>query len=205
MPGGAGARGPGRVAVGIGPRRGAKGRECGTPGPPGPPDRGVNGRAWPGCCGRIGCPGRGPLVRESRVASGKGPRFPVGSGPRFPVGNGRAGATGLAGAPGRPGVAPGAEAAGRMAEGFVPDGAAGLGCAAGRTDAAGRAAAGAAGAPAGAGGRIGVATGAVVAGAAGLAAGGATSGTGARGFASAVAADASPSGTLRFFTCTAGT
>src|SRR2546429_2541675 len=148
IPGRPGARGPGRVPVGIGPRRCSNGRDCGPPGPPGPPDLGVNDRPCPGCCGRIGCPGRGPLGRDSRLASGSGPRLPVGPdgiGPRFPVGNGRAGAPALAGAPVRPGAPPGAAAAGRLAEGCVPDGAAG------RAGAEGRAAAGVAGAPTGAG------------------------------------------------------
>src|SRR5438876_1102935 len=144
--------------------------------------------------GRIGCPGRGPLEREPCDVSGKGPRLPVGTGPRFPVGNGRAEAPGLAGAPGRPGAA----AAGRMAEGCLPDGAAD------RAGTAGRAAAGVAGAPAGAGGRIGVAAGAVVAGA-GFAAGGNTAGTGAGALGATGAAAAAASGAIGFATGEAGT
>src|SRR5204862_359412 len=193
IPGRPGARGPGRVPVGIGPRRCSKGRDGGPPGPPGLPDRGVKGRPWPVCWGRIGGPGRGPLEREPCEVSGKGPRLPVGIGPRFPVGNGRAGAPGLAGAPGRPGAA----AAGRMAEGCLPDGVAG------RAGAAGRAAAVVPGAPAG--GRVGVAAGAVVAGAAGFAAGGNTAGTGAGALGATGPAAAGASGAIGFATGAAGT
>jgi hypothetical protein len=104
IPGRPGARGPGRVPVGSGPRRCSKGR---FGAPPGPVGRG--GKLRPGvgcCCGRIGCPGRGPPAgrcppcpsgREAPcVLLGRGPRLPVGSG-------GRGGPAGRAGgAPGRP-------------------------------------------------------------------------------------------------------
>ena len=204
------------MPVGIGPRRCSKGRDCGPPGPLGPPpDRGVNVRPCPGCCGRIGCPGRGP-GRDSLDASGRGPRLPVGIGPRFPDGNGRDGAPVLAGAPGgRPVAEPGAEAAGRIAEGCAPPGAVGRIGVVGRMGATGRAPAGAGGAPAGASGRIGVGAGvagvvvagAIVTGAAGFAAGGAatagSAGAGTLGAAGAAAAGAS--GTTVFAAGTAGT
>lgn len=148
-------RGPGRVPVGIGPRRCSKGRFAGElPVPPGPPDLGVYGRPCPpGCIGRIGCPGRGPPVRCPL------PDVVPGTGPRFPVGNGRAAALGRA-----PG-APGAAAAGRT-EDCAPAGTAGR-----------SAAAPVVGCPPVAGGRIGVGAGGLVdgvAGATGFAAGGAT-------------------------------
>ena len=57
MPGRPGARGPGRVPVGSGPRRCSKGR---LGAPPGPAERGGNVLPVVGCCGRIGWPGRGP-------------------------------------------------------------------------------------------------------------------------------------------------
>ena len=76
------------------------------PVPPGPP---------PDCCGRIGCPGRGPLGREPGVVPGTGPRLPDGKGPRFPVGRG-----GRAGAAGRAPAAPGAAAAGRAPTDCTP-------------------------------------------------------------------------------------
>jgi len=63
------------------------------------------------CCGtHRPCPwAAGRSNAFSREASGRGPRFPVGIGPRFPLGSGPSRER-----PGRPGVAPGAEAAGRM-------------------------------------------------------------------------------------------
>lgn len=155
MPGRPGVRGPGRVPVGSGPRRCSNGRAGSAPGaacrPPG----------LPGCCGRMGCPGRGPLGR-SREMSGSGPRFPVGKGPRFPVGKGRPAVAGRSGAPGRPGAA----AAGRAVDGCVAAGATGR-------------AACVAGCEAGAAGRIGV--GAVVGAAGFVAAGVAGAGAGALG------------------------
>ena len=106
MPGRPGIRGPGRVPVGVGPRRCSNGRFAGEP--PGPPGLGVYCRPCPpGCIGRIGWPGRGPPLRCPL------PGVVPGSGPRFPVGNGREGAVGRA-----PG-APDAAAAGRTA-GCVP-------------------------------------------------------------------------------------
>lgn len=176
MPGRPGVRGPGRVPVGIGPRRCSKGREGSAPGPPG------RGLPWPGCCGRIGCPGRGPLGR-SREMSGRGPRLPVGMGPRFPEGRsgvfGRGGTPGRVGAPGREEAVPGAAAAGRVAEGCVLAGAA----------AAGRAGA-APGCAAGATGRIGVGAG----GATGFAAAGAPAGAGAGGFGTILGAAGAATG-----------
>jgi hypothetical protein len=108
-------RGPGREPVGTAPGLCVQGRPApppGLPGPPGPagppPCLGVNGRPpWPDC-GRIGCPGRGPLGRSlPGVVPGIGPRLP-------PVGIG--GRTGTAGRTDGD-VAP---AAGRAAAGCVP-------------------------------------------------------------------------------------
>jgi len=174
IPGRPGVRGPGRVPVGIGPRRCSKGRAGSAPDPPG------RGLPWPGCCGRIGCPGRGPLGR-SREMSGSGPRFPVGKGPRFPEGRsgvfGRGGPPGRAGTPGRAGAPPGAAAAGRVVEGWVLAGAA----------AAGRAGADP-GCEGGTAGRMGVGAG----GAAGFAAAGAPAGAG--GFGTILGAAGAPDG-----------
>ena len=102
IPGLPGVRGPGRVPVGVGPRRCSNGR---FPGPP--PGRDPYGLPCPpGCMGRIGWPGRGPLLCPL-------PGIVPGRGPRFPVGIGRDGAAGRAAG------APGAAAAGRTA-GCVP-------------------------------------------------------------------------------------
>src|SRR5580700_7148006 len=121
IPGRPGARGPGRVPVGSAPRRCSKGRLGGPTAPPGPVGRGEYVRPVPpgpppDCCGRIGCPGRGPLGREPGVVPGTGPRLPEGKGPRFPVGRG-----GRAGAAGRAPAAPGAAAAGRAPTGCAPE------------------------------------------------------------------------------------
>lgn len=164
MPGRPGARGPGRVPVGSGPRRCSNGRAGSAPTPP---VRDVWGLpAALGCCGRMGCPGLGPGL-DSRDTSGSGPRFPVGRGPRFPVANGRAELVDRVGALGRAATAPGAAAAGRTAEACVPTGAVGR-------------AAGAPAGPAGPAGRTGFGVGVGVAGFAAVGAP-ADAGTGALG------------------------
>jgi hypothetical protein len=137
-------RGPGRVPVGVAPRRCSKGRF----GAPAAPGRELPAFPCPGWGGRIGWPGRGPPERFSLpcVVPGSGPRFPVGIGGRAATPVLAAGAPGRSGAPGRNG-APGFAAAGiapvvdGRAVGWVPDdvGRAAGAVAAGATGAAGRA------------------------------------------------------------------
>ena len=171
-----GVRGPGREPLGTAPGLWAHGR----PAPPAsPPGRGVNGRPPCGCCGRMGCPGRGPVGRPlPGTVPGIGPRFP-------PVGIGGRGGDGgrdegvVAPAAGRAAIGCEPAGAGRTAGGASLGGLAAIGCpgvATGRGPAVGAAGLGAAGADgAGAAGFVGEATpvGGAPPGAAGLTAGGA--------------------------------
>jgi hypothetical protein len=160
IPGRPGARGPGRVPVGSGPRRCSNDR---LGGPPEPAGRGGNVLPVLGCCGRIGWPGRGPPAgRWPPWPSGRdAPCVVLGNGPRLPVGKGgRGGLAGRAGgAPGR--ACPAGDAAAERAAG-------GCGRSPAEDGVAGRTTLGP-GWPAGAAGRIGVG-GVALAGAAGFAA-----------------------------------
>jgi len=199
-------RGPGREPLGTAPGLWLQGRLC-PPGPACPPwplgpplGRVIKDRPpWPDC-GRIGCPGRGPLGRSLPGAvPGTGPRFP-------PVGmGGRTGVVGrdegeVAPAAGRApaGCVPGC--GGRVLTGAPCGGRAVIGCpgaATGRAVVAGPGLCAAVGA-AGAGGAVGFADGgaAVACFAAGAGVpGGATGGAGFGGPGTTLVAAAGAAGT----------
>jgi len=81
----------------------------------------VKGRPWRIACGRQSAArDAGPSSASPATYRAKARRLPVGIGPRFPVGNGEPERL-VCRSAGRPGAA----AAGRMAEGCLPDGVAG--------------------------------------------------------------------------------